>query len=120
MKMCWKLLVLACCGVLSGFSDSSSRVSVRADEQTVGGAVIYLKGHVEITVGKVRIRANQAELNTQTGSIDAWGGASAMKIGAAPPLSSKPPEPLSVVRMNVNKPEQVVLLVSTPISPWQK
>ena len=74
--------------------------------------MIYLKGHVEITVGKMRIRANQAEFNTQTGSINAWGGASALKMDAA--STQKPPATLSGVRMNVNTPEQVIFLMSTP------
>lgn len=103
------MIVFTCCGVLSCFGDSVSRVSVRADEQVVEGLVIYLKGHVDIRTSKIRIRAKEAEFNTGTGQVEARGAVSATKIGDT---SQKPHAPLSAVRMNVNKPEQVTLVLS--------
>jgi lipopolysaccharide assembly outer membrane protein LptD (OstA) len=51
----------------------TGEVSVSAASQVVEGAVLHLKGNVQIRTNKIAIRADEADFNVNTSEVDALG-----------------------------------------------
>lgn len=103
------LLPVFCMTPGLGQTASGTRTTVRAVEQSVEGTVLHLKGAVEIRTSAVVVRADEATFDVASGVIEAKGHLSVMKAGV-----HKAPRPMARVhglRMNVNKPDQVMLRV---------
>lgn len=92
-----------------------ARVRPCALEQTVEGSVLHLKGAVEIKTSRVVVQADEATFDVASGLIEANGNIRLMKAG-----SRTPPRPVAQVkrmRMDVNKPDLVILMVADAAAP---
>ena len=112
-KLLGMMLISAVC-LTPGFGQTASRTSarttVRAVEQTVEGSVLHLKGAVEIRTGKMVVRADEATFDVASGIINATGNLSVTKAGVEATPRRVAPE-VKRLRMDVNRPDQVVLMI---------
>ena len=69
----WRVLFLVCSAILT-FAQSSAPVPFQATTQNVEGAVLHLRGNVQIGDARTSIiQADEVDFNVATGAIEARG-----------------------------------------------